>query len=167
MKILLAAVLLALSACTTQQMLDSASTANDLIDLRIAYDDAARGLDDVIDDLPVETALALLDLKQEADRYVAELTRAWRRSPDLSADALESYYLQGRALYLRGRAIVAPVVHQLPPDTYARLLRLQRAAERIDGLYQQIQGQDAQTRQLIQAGLELATLALKIGMVAL
>jgi hypothetical protein len=34
-------------------------------------------------------------------------------------------------------------------------------------MYQQIQAQDAETRRMIAAGLELATLALKVGVLAL
>jgi len=165
--IVIIAALMAGVGCTSQQVLGNAKTANALIDLRIQYDSASAALDAVIDQLPTETGLQLLELQQDADRFVADVTAQWRASPDLSPEYLDGIYRRGRALYLRGYSIIFPIIDTLPPGTVTALVRLQAQAEAIDAMYQQIQNQDAETRRMISAGLELATLALKIGVLAL
>jgi hypothetical protein len=167
MRIMLLLIAVLVGGCTSQQVLDNAQTANALIDLRIQYDSASEALDAFIDQMPTEAGLQLLELQQDADRFVAEVTAAWRASPDLSPEYLDGIYQRGRALYLRGYDIILPIVDTLPPGTVTALVRLQAQAERIDAMYQQIKSQDAETRRMIAAGLELATLALKIGVLAL
>ncbi len=160
-------VALALYGCTSQQVIDQAATANALLDLRISYDAARENLDGVIDSLPTETGLALLELQQDADKYVAEVTAAWRVNPDLSPAALDAIYMQGRELYHRGIDIIEPIADSLPPGTITALVKLQYMAERIDGMYHDIKNTDAETQQMIRAGLELATLALRVGVLVL
>lgn len=167
MRVMMGFVLALLAGCTSQQVLDNAQTANALIDLRIQYDSASAALDAVIDQLPTESGLQLLELQQDADRFVSEVTAQWRASPDLSPEYLDSIYRRGRALYLQGYNIILPIIDTLPPGTVTSLVRLQAQAEAIDAMYQQIQAQDAETRRMIAAGLELATLALKVGVLAL
>ncbi len=160
-------VLLAVSGCTSQQVLDQAQTANVLIDLRIQYDSASEALDAVIDQMPTETGIQLLELQQDADRFVEEVTASWRANPDLTLEYLDGIYQRGRALYMRGYSIIMPIIDTLPPGTVTALVRLQAQAEAIDAMYQQIRTQDAETRRMVAAGLELATLALKVGVLAL
>ena len=161
------AALLAGSGCTSQQVLDQAQTANALIDLRIQYDSASEALDAVIDQMPTETGIQLLELQQDADKFVEEVTVRWRANPDLTPAYLDSIYQRGRSLYVRGYNIILPIIDTLPPGTVTALVRLQAQAEAVDAMYQQIRAQDAETRRMIAAGLELATLALKVGVLAL
>ena len=164
--LLMVSVLLA-GGCTSQQVLDNAQMANALIDMRIQYDSARQALDAVIDQLPTETGLQLLELEQDADSFVAAVTASWKLNPDLSPAYIDRIYTQGKAIYQRGYDIIYPQLDALPPGAVTALVRLQAKAEAIDEMYQRVKNADADTRQMVTAGLELATLALKIGVLAM
>jgi hypothetical protein len=169
MKPLLTAVLLtialALSACTSTDVADNAEAANALLDLRQEYQLVRDDLASQIDGLPTETGVALLDLAQATDAYVARLETAWQAG--LTPDQLDRLYMEGRSLYLRGEALLMPLVDTLPPQTWALLGRFSQQAQAVDNLYLRIKSGDPQTRELIRAGLALATLALRVGMMTL
>jgi len=156
---------LPLAACNTSDVADDAAAANALLEFRATYADLKRQLEARVDELPTETGLALLDLEEAADRYVDRLSVAWRDGVTL--DELDALYREGAALYHQGEALIAPVRQQLPPDTRAALARFRDQARRIDALYRKLRHGDPARQEMIRAGLELATLALRIGLAAL
>lgn len=163
--LVLVLVLTLLAACNPTRVADDAAAANALLGLRDSYLQARRQLDARIDSLPTEAGLRLLELESAADRYVARLTRIWKQGATL--DEIDLLHAEGVALYHRGESILRPLLPQLAPDTVAALARFQAQAQRVEALYQQLRtGGDAQQRELLRAGLELATLALRVGAVA-
>ncbi len=162
---LIAVLLLFVSACTTTEVADNAEAASALLSLQLDYEQVRDELLTQIDGLPTETGVALLELQQTADAYVTRLESAWKTG--LTPDQLDRMYLEGRSLYLRGEALLLPLADTLPPQTWALLGRFHQQAQAVDELYLRIKSGDPQTRELIRAGLALATLALKVGMMTL
>jgi hypothetical protein len=162
---LIAVLLLFTWGCTTTEVADNAEAASAMLALQQDYEQVRDELTRELDSLPTETGLMLLDLQQSADAYVEKLKTAW--SAGLTADQLDALYLEGRSLYLRGEALLLPLTDTLPPRTWALLGRFAQQAQAVDDLYLRIKSGDPQTRELIRAGLALATLALRVGMMAL
>ena len=163
--ILLAFMLATVAACTSTQVADNAQAANALLELRMDYDQVKTELAGQIDQLPTEVGVQLLDLQEATDAYVARLENAWRMG--LSPEQLDQLYLEGRALYLRGQSLLLPLADTLPPQTWALLGRFSQQAQAVDELYLRIKSGDPQTREMIRAGIALATLALRVGMMTL
>lgn len=163
--VLIAVLLLITAACTTTQVADQAQAAVALLDLRSNYDQISADLTEQLDTLPTETAVLLLDLQEKTDAYVQRLSVAWKMG--LTPTQLDSLYIEGKALYNTGEALLLPIADLLPPKTWAALAQFQAQAAAVDALYLQIKSGDQQTREMIRAGIGLATLALKIGMMSL
>ncbi len=155
-----------LGGCNTpdvQQVADDAEAAASLVQLRDTYDQVRATLDAHIDQLPTELGLDLLELEEDADALRERIETAWRDG--ITAPELDALYLQGVQLWQRGHTVIDPVVDQLPPYLLGPLRRLDTQALAIERLYRRIQAGDAQTRELLRAGLELATQVLRIGLV--
>ena len=148
---------------TAQNVADDAEAVASLVELRNTYREVRRTLDAQLDSLPTELGLALLELEQDADDFQTRLETAWRNG--ITPQEMDALYLQGVRLWQRGHAIIDPVVDELPPYLLGPLQRLDRQARSIEHLYRRLNQGDASTRELIRAGMELATQILRVGLV--
>lgn len=156
-------------ACSPHQAVTTTQAGNALLDLQDRYSEAREALLADIDRLPVETGVALLDLDSEVGAYVTELSRLWRTADASQLADLERIYLRGQRLYDRAETLLIPHLDLLDPDTRYALSGFSTNAERVQAAYDAYSSDPNLQRRmdLARAGIEFATLAVKLGLMVL
>ncbi len=151
-----------ITACGAPQVADNANAAVALLDLKAQYLEAKAGLHRDAAQLPAADRERLRNLERSADLYVHELEYLWRTDPALSIASLEHIYHRGERLYHLGARLIDPQRENLSPETLLALERFADSAQAVRTAYDGIQAGASDRRELIRAGLGLATLAIKV-----
>lgn len=154
------------STTSHETAMNTLATANALVELRRQYHDAANALISDIDRLPTEDGLQLLAYKAQADDLVKNIERYWRLNKLATLSDAENLYLQATDIYRSGSALVKENWSTLTKPTQQQLNALAASATAINDARERIENNpdSMQQAEMVRAGLEFATMALKLGM---
>lgn len=165
MKTIILVVVLFLAGCTASDMLYTTKTANAMIDLQLEYGRSSMVLDANLDNLPPNAKQELSAIKDRADQLSAEVRGAWRNG-QLTYDRLDVFYKQGDSIYSDALKVVGANWDHLTPQSQLAVKQIQILAAQVDASYKQARSEQ-ESSQLLEAGVEMATLALRLGLVLL
>lgn len=157
--------LLILAACTPADALYTTKTANAMIDLQLEYGRTSLFLDAQLQQLPQKAQDELWVIKTRADHLAAEVRAAWR-SGQLTTDRMDTFYFSGSLIYSDALTVINEHWDELTPAAQLAIEQIQVYAVQVDQNYQKAK-EEQETSDLLKAGVEMATLALRLGMVLL
>lgn len=131
------------------------------------YRAASQAMDDVIARSDGDSRQQLMKFRADADAIVAEIYAAWQSDEPITAERAGELYRQARQVYTEAERAILPVLPFLSQDDIYLLSKLKSRAERIDRTYSRLAYKWGQQKEAMQAGIELAILAMKMGVITL
>lgn len=169
MKILLPLLSLLISACSAQDVVTGAQISADLAVAQSSYAETRASVERRLASLSDEKATELRALLVDADSLKASVEAIWTDKLVPTAADVTVLYQAGEALYVRGITLVTPLMSSMPLADQIRVRRFAETMKSLGEHYQAWQASPtAQTQSaLLSRGLELAKMAVQIGMVVL
>jgi len=176
MKKLLVASALALTVALTSagcsyfsasDVADTAATTTAVLTLNLEYDTVKADLNREISKFPEDVQVKLKDLESETDKLVADAQDLYKTNPVITALSWEIYYLKARVVYFKGKELIDPYYDTLDENVKQDLQRFKAKAALLDAQFQKLstsQADAAERQDMLRAGMELATLALTLGL---
>lgn len=164
--------MLFVAACNAperQKITQTVAASNALLDLKKQYQTVSNDLEQMVDKLPIEEGLALLELQTQTDAFVSDLERYWKINQLGTIRDVDRLYARGRLLYQQGERLLSKNWQHLDAASRKHLSQFAANAHAIDAARQEwLADPNTQSQtEMIKAGIELATLALKIGIAVL
>lgn len=169
MKILLPLLSLLISACSAQDVVTGAQISTDLAVAQSSYAETRASVERRLSSLSEEKAAEVRALLADADSLKASIEAIWTDKLIPTAADVAVLYQSGVALYARGTALVAPLLSAMPIADQIRVRRFSETMKSLGEHYQAWQASPTAQAQstLLTRGLELAKMAVQIGMVVL
>jgi len=167
--ILVGFLLVSVQSCTTSQALLLVDTTNALYDLRAEYDSVKDLLHNNLHMMEKVDREKLLELEEQCNFFVNQLETDWKESEFVVLSNAEHYYDVGKEIYLRGAEIVKPYIQRMSPIERYYLKKFKADAQIVETLYEKMRKEPTVRNRyrLIESGMKFATLALRVGIVAM
>lgn len=169
MKILLPLLSLLISACSAQDVVTGAQISTDLAVAQSSYAETRASVERRLASLSEEKAAEVRVLLADADALKASIESVWNEKLIPTSAEVGVLYTAGAALYLRGTTLIAPLLPAMPIADQIRARRFGDALRSLGEHYQAwLESPTAQSQSaFLSRGLELAKMAVQIGMVVL
>lgn len=169
MKILLPLLSLLISACSVQDVVTGAQISTDLAVAQSSYAETRASVERRLASLSEEKAAEVRVLLADADSLKASIESIWNDKLIPTAADVVVLYQSGVVLYARGTALVAPLMSAMPIADQIRVRRFGETMQSLGEHYQAWQASPTAQSQsaFLSRGLELAKMAVQIGMVVL
>jgi len=169
MKILLPLLSLLISACSAQDVVTGAQISTDLAVAQSSYAETRASVERQLAGLSADKQVEVRALLADADALKASIESVWTEKLIPTSAEAGVLYASGAALYLRGTALIAPLMPAMPIVDQIRVRRFGDTLRSLGEHYQawlESPTAQAQTAMLAQ-GMELAKMAVQIGLVLL
>ena len=169
MKFILPLFALLLNACSAQDVMTGAQISTDLAVPQSSYAETRASVERQLAGLSADKQVEVRALLADADTLKASIESVWTEKLIPTSAEAGVLYASGAALYLRGTALIAPLMPAMPIVDQIRVRRFGDTLRSLGEHYQAwLESPTAQSQAaMLSQGMELAKMAVQIGLVLL